>query len=246
VIEWRDEGIVLSVRAHGENDAIASLMTFEHGRHLGLVRGGTGRRQSPLLQSGNRLECVWKARLADHLGAYTVEPLRLYMATMLDDAVRLAAVGSACALMETSLAERDPHPDLYAALVTLMGRLSSEPAWPEDYVRFELLLLAELGFALDLSACAVTGVTEGLRYVSPRTGRAVSEEGAGAYVSRLLPLPAFLMGQEGVDEEQVMAGLRLAGHFIRRHILEPADRAMPPARERLLSLLQPKTETPAR
>ncbi|MDX6748220.1 DNA repair protein RecO [Geminicoccaceae bacterium 1502E] len=241
-MEWRDEGIVLAARRHGERDAVASLLTFEHGRHAGLVRGGAGRRLWPLLQPGNRLECAWRARLSEHLGGFTVEPVRLHVAGFLEDPLRLAAVASACALLEAVLPERDPHPPLYAALLTLLGRMGEADDWPADYVRFELLLLVELGYALDLTSCAVTGSSEGLAFVSPRSGRAVSSGAAEPWVSRLLPLPPFLIEAVDADDAQIVDGLRLAGHFLRRHILEPADRPMPVARDRLSSLLQERSQ----
>lgn len=250
-MEWRDEGVVLAARKHGERDAVLSLLTFRHGRHAGLVKGGAGKRAAPLVQPGNRLECVWRARIPEHLGLYTLEPVRLYVATMLDDPARLAAVASAAALVDAALPERDPHPDLFAALVTLLGRIAgADPrappeAWAADYVRFELMLLAELGYGLDLDACAVTGVTEGLAYVSPRTGRAVSPEGAGIYRERLLPLPPFLRGEGAADAQQVADGLRLAGHFLRRHIFEATDRPVPVARDRLVDLLRRRVDPPS-
>jgi DNA repair protein RecO (recombination protein O) len=244
MIEWQDDGVVLASRPHGERDAIVSILTFEHGRHLGLVRGGAGRRQSPLLQPGNRLQCVWKARLADHLGHFVVEPVRLYAAVLLEDPRRLAAVASATALLEACLAEREPHPRLCAGLVALLGRLSVAPDWPEDYVRFELLLAADLGFALDLGTCAVTGTTEDLAFVSPRTGRAVSRAAAGPYESRLLPLPPFLLGQGAADDAQMRDGLGLPAHFLRRHTLGPADRPLPLARERFRTFFENADEKP--
>ena len=242
-MDWQDEGIVLAARRHGERDAVLSLFTYGHGRHLGLVRGGAGRRARPLLQRGNRLSCRWRARLAEHLGHYTVEPLRLFAATVMDDPLLLAALDSACGLLDAGLGERDPHPALYAPLLALFERMAARAEdWPQSYVRFELLLLAELGFGLDLERCAVTGRREDLAYVSPRTGRAVSREAAGAWAPRLLPLPAFLLGEGRASEEEIAQGLRLAGHFIRRHILAPADRPLPAARERFADLWQQRTE----
>jgi DNA repair protein RecO (recombination protein O) len=244
-MEWQDEGIVLAARRHGERDAILSLLTFGHGRHAGLVHGGAGRRAAPLLQPGNRLECVWRARLAEHLGSWRLEPLRLFAGEFLADPLRLAALGSACALVEATLGERDPHPRLYAALLTLLERMQADLGWAADYVRFELVLLAELGFALDLTACAVAGGSEDLVFVSPRTGRAVSRAGAGGYAEKLLSLPAFLAGGPAEpDLAAIEAGLRLTGHFLRRQIFDPADRPLPAPRDRLLDLLRshdPKT-----
>ncbi len=242
-MDWQDEGIVLSARRHGERDALLSLFTYEHGRHLGLVRGGAGRRARPLLQRGNRLSCRWRARLSEHLGSYTIEPLRLFAATVLDDALLLASLDSACGLLDVGLGERDPHPALYAPLLTLFEKLAARAEdWPQSYVRFELLLLAELGFGLDLERCAVTGGREDLAYVSPRTGRAVSRAAAGEWAPRLLPLPAFLLGGEKASEGEIAQGLRLAGHFIRRHILAPTERPLPAARERFADLWQQRME----
>lgn len=238
-MDWQDEGIVLSVRSHGEHDAIVSLFTFEHGRHAGLVKGGAGRRLRPLLQPGNRLSCTWRARLAEHLGRFSVEPLRLFAATVLDDPAALAALGALCGLLEAGTGERDPHPSLYAAAIALLERLARrDPSWPADYVQFELLLLAEAGFGLDLSRCALTGVADDLAFVSPRSGRAVSRQAGAAWASKLLPLPAFLTGRGPADPAQIVQGLKLAGWFLYRHILAPADRIMPAARERLVELLR--------
>lgn len=241
-MEWQDEGLVLSARAHGESDAILSALTFEHGRHLGLVKGGVGRRARPLLQPGNRLQLVWKARLTEHLGGYTLEPMQLFGGRLLDDPLRLAALASAAGLLDEALAEREAHPRLYAGLLKLLEAMLDDPRWLEIYVRFELLLLQDLGFALDLGSCAVTGGTENLAYVSPRTGRAVSVAGAGELAPRLLPLPAFLRADVPAMFSDILAGLRLAGHFLGRQALAPADRPLPGARERLTSLVRERQQ----
>lgn len=233
---WADEGIVLAVRRHGEADAVLHALTFEHGRHAGLVKGGYGRMTRPLLQPGNVLELEWHARLAEHLGSFRAEPKRLLAGGLLDDPLRLAALASACALLDAALPERDPHPQLYAALLTWLDRLATRPDWAADYIRLELLVLGDLGFALDLSACAVSGATDGLAFVSPRTGRAVSAAAAEPFRDRLLPLPGFLVGDES-DARQIPQGLKLAGHFLSRHIFAPTDRPLPAARERLVALL---------
>lgn len=239
-MEWHDEAVVLSVRPHAENDAILSALTLQHGRHAGLVHGGSGRRTRPLLQPGNRLEVTWRARLAEHLGHYRLEPMQLLGARLVDDPLRLLGLASACALLDESLAEREPHPRLYAGLLRLLEAMVQNENWPTTYVRFELLLLGDLGFGLDLSACARTGATEDLAYVSPRSGRAVSRGAAGEYAARLLPLPGFLLGGEAAGEDDVAAGLRLAGHFLRKHVFGPADRPLPLPRERLAAGLAPQ------
>jgi DNA repair protein RecO (recombination protein O) len=232
---WQDEGVVLAVRRHGESSAVVTLMTRAHGRHAGLVRGGDGKRGRSLYQPGNRLEVAWRARLPDQLGQLSAEPLALLAARLLHDPERLAGLGAACALLDAGLPERDPHPNLYDALNDFLEVLLKDEQWPERYVRFELELLAELGFGLDLSICAVTGGTDDLTFVSPASGRAVSRQGAGTYAPRLLPLPGFLIGRGPADDAALLEGLRLTGAFLRRHLFDATDRAVPPARERLLS-----------
>lgn len=241
---WQDEGVVLARRRHGESSAVVSLFTRAHGRHAGLVRGGAGRRARALYQAGNALGVTWRARLPDQLGSFSCELQRPVAARLLDHPDRLAALGAACALLEASLPERDPHPSLYINFIGLTDVLLEDESWPERYVRFELDLLAELGFGLDLKACAVTGRTEDLVYVSPRSGRAVSRQGAGVYADRLLPLPGFLLGAAPADPAQIQAGLRLTGAFLRRHLFDASERAMPSARERLLRQLARRVGDP--
>jgi DNA repair protein RecO (recombination protein O) len=242
---WEDEGVVLALRRHGESAAVVSLLTAAHGRHAGLVRGGAGRRARPVYQIGNRLRVTWRARLPEQLGSFTGELQEAIAAALLDRPDRLAALGAACALLEATLPERDPHPLLYNELNELIHVLQKHDDWPERYVRFELALLAELGFGLDLTACAVTGERADLAYVSPRSGRAVGRAAAGAYAPRLLPLPRFLLGQGAADPAQIEAGLRLTGSFLQRHLLDPVERPMPGARERLLRQLAGPAVPPA-
>lgn len=232
---WQDEGVVLSARRHGESAAVVTLMTREHGRHAGLVRGGGGKRARSLYQPGNRLQITWRARLVDQLGQLSAEPLALLAARLLHDPDRLAGLGAACALLDAGLPERDPHPSLYGALNGFLEVLVKDERWLERYVRFELDLLAELGFGLDLSTCAVTGDADDLVFVSPTSGRAVSRRGAGTYAPRLLPLPGFLIGRGPADDAAILEGLRLTGAFLRRHLFDATERAVPAARERLLS-----------
>ena len=231
-MEWRDEGAVLTVRRHGESAAIVEVFTARHGRHAGLVRGGGARRMAPVLQPGAQVDLVWRARLDAHIGAFTVEPLRS-RAGVMGDRAALAALNAICALLSHALPEREPHPALYPATMALLDRLAGE-GWELDYLRWEVLLLEELGFGLDLSACAVTGATEDLGYVSPRTGRAVSRAGAGDWAERLLPLPACLRGG-AVDAGGLAEGLRLTGHFLSRELT--ATRPLPDARARLVAVL---------
>ncbi len=177
-MEWSDTAIVLSARPHGESAAIVNLLTREHGRHAGLIRGGAGRRTRGVLQPGNEVAATWRARLSEHLGTLVCELERARAAALMDDAPRLAGLRSACAIAEAGLPERDPHREVFDSTVDLLDAMANTPGWRLDYVRWELRLLADLGFGLDLSACAATGVTDDLTYVSPRTGRAVSNEAA--------------------------------------------------------------------
>ncbi|CAA7618057.1 DNA repair protein RecO [Magnetospirillum sp. UT-4] len=236
-MEWADEGIVLAVRRHGENGAVASLLTRAHGRHPGLVHGGSGKANRGVLQPGNHVKAWWRGRLAEQLGSYRVEMAQAHAAGILDHAGRLAAVASACALCEAVLPEREPHPAAFAALVALLEAMKSE-AWPSVYVHWELALLRDLGYGLDLTACAATGATIDLGYVSPKTGRAVSRAAAEPYRDRLLPLPAFLVeGGEGSGGD-ILDGLALTGYFLDRHVLAPHRVAMPAARSRLIDRLR--------
>jgi DNA repair protein RecO (recombination protein O) len=236
-MEWNDEGIVLSVRRHGETSAVADLLTREHGRHGGLVKGGAGKAARGALQPGNRLLVTWKARLEEHLGNVTWELVAAHGAAWLDDRRRLAGLAAACAMAEATLPEREPHSAAFNGLVALLGGLADED-WPCLYVHWELGLLAELGFGLDLSRCAATGANDGLAYVSPRSGRAVSLSAGEPYRGKLLPLPAFLLEGRAGTAEEVLAGLCLTGHFLERHVLGPHGKALPAARSRLVERLQ--------
>lgn len=234
MIEWSDQGVVLEVRPHGETSALVVLLTELHGRHAGIVRGGTGRRLRGLLQPGNQVAAVWQARLSEHLGTLKVEALHLRAAALLDDPDRLAALVAATSVTELAVPEREPHPALYQALLALLDALLAEPLWAAVYVRYELGLLAELGYALDLSTCVATGTTEDLVFVSPRSGRSVCAEAGAPYRDKLLACPPFLTGQVGeeVTWTEIDDGLRLTGLFLERQVLLPLGRRMPAARTR--------------
>jgi DNA repair protein RecO (recombination protein O) len=240
-MQWSDEAIVLSVRAHGETAAVLEVLTRAHGRHLGLVHGGRSRRARPVLQPGNHVDVTWKARLADQLGQMTVEPRRAFAALALDDAASLAALSSMTAQLRL-LAERDPHASLFEATLFVLGYLDEPDIWPALVVRWEMVLLAELGFGLDLTQCAATGSNDALIYVSPRTGRAVSASAGEPYRDKLLALPAFLLGRRSdgmaVPSGDIRDGFMLTGHFLRTHVLAPRGLTEPAARHRLLDLLE--------
>jgi DNA repair protein RecO (recombination protein O) len=253
-MDWTDQGLVLSARPHGEVAAIAMLLTREHGRHAGLVPGGRTARGRGDLEPGTLVAAHWRGRLAEHLGTWRLEAQRAYAAGRLDDPLRLGALSSALALTESTLAEREPHPRVFDGLVALLEVLDTT-AWAEAYVGWEIGLLGELGFGLDLTRCAVTGddggrtsdrhpadshpadrhpadrLNDRLAWVSPRTGRAVSLSAGEPYRDRLLALPGFLLGQGAGGVEEVRQGLALTGHFLERQAL---GAALPPARQRFV------------
>lgn len=236
-MEWRDEGALLSVRPHGESAAIIEVFTAQHGRHAGVVRGGAGRRLAPVLQPGSQVQVTWRARLDDHLGIFTVEPVKS-RAEVMENRLPLAGLNAICAMLRLSLAERDPHPVLWQASMGLLDALMTDADWPLRYVRWELHLLEEIGFGLDLTTCAVTGARDDLAYVSPRSGRAVSRDAAGEWANRLLPLPAFLLGQGPASATERAQALALTGHFLTRHLGAGLPSGLlPEARTRLIDLL---------
>jgi DNA repair protein RecO (recombination protein O) len=243
-MEWRDEGIVLSVRPHGEVNAVIELLTRAHGRHLGLVRGGRSRRMRPVLQAGNTIAAVWRARLEDHLGVYQVEPLELKAGLVMADPFKLAGLLTITTLAGL-LPEREPHPRLHEATELFITALDEDDVWPALLVRWELGLLDELGFGLDLSRCAATGTTEDLAYVSPRSGRAVGRTAGAPYRDKLFHLPPFLLGsQAAATQAEIAEGLRMTGHFLARHIFEPRGLDAPEHRARIAARLAPAPPSP--
>ncbi|MEM9043924.1 MAG: DNA repair protein RecO [Pseudomonadota bacterium] len=237
MISWRDEGVLLSLRKHGESAAIIDVFTAEHGRHGGLVRGGASSKMAPILQPGAQLSVEWQARLADHLGTFKVEPVRSRTGLMLDRQ-RLAAFNSIAALILAFLPEREADSALYELTIGLVDALADEAEdWVETYVVWELGLLSTLGFRLDLSRCADSGSTEELIYVSPKSGRAVCRNSGSGWEDRLLPLPGFLKGLP-VTPGDVANGLRLTGYFLENWALPPTSlKQLPDARTRAVQLL---------
>jgi len=245
-MEWQAPAVVLDIRPHGETGVVVTLLTEEHGRHAGFARGGASRTQAALWQPGNLVEAKWVARLADQLGAVSGEMVHAAAALAMDDPLALATLRAATGVAEGALPEREAHPRLFHGLVAVIARLAGGPeaALPE-LVRWEAELLADLGYGLDLARCAVTGGSEDLRYVSPRSGRAVSEGAAGAWRDRLLPLPAFLLGQGPSGPADWLAGLRLTGHFLARDVFGTQHRPLPAAREMLVDRLAVLVAPPA-
>ncbi len=236
-MDWTDQGIVLSARRHGESSVVLSLLTQAHGRHAGLVRGGQSRKRRGVLETGNLVSAAWRARLEEHLGTFTIELETGHAARLLDRADRLAALTALCATLDTSLADREPHPETFTASLRLIEALDGE-AWSDLYVAWELQLLGTLGFGLDLSSCAATGVTDELVYVSPRSAQAVSRDAGAPYRDKLLVLPPFMIGQGDAGPRDILDGLTLTGYFLHRHVYQPRQIQPPHARERLVELLR--------
>jgi len=236
-MDWSDDAIVLSARPHGETNAILEVLTRNHGRHLGLVRGGASRRSRPSLLPGNALHVSWRARLNEHLGNFTVELMKARAGDMLESRDALAGLNAFCAVVSAAMPEREVHREVFEAGNILLDAMQEDgfAHWGALYVRFEAGLLEALGFALDLLRCASTGTADNLAYVSPRTGRAVSRKAGDPYKDRLFTLPSFLLATQNTapDNAEIAAGLRLTGHFLLERLLHPHGREMPRARLQL-------------
>jgi DNA repair protein RecO (recombination protein O) len=245
IVEWTDIGIVLGARRHGEADAVVELMTRAHGRHLGLVRGGAGSRLKPVLQPGNRVSATWRARLDEHLGYYLVEGIDLRAAAFMSVAHALYGLNHLAALCRL-LPERDPHAPVFDLLDGTIARLGEPASAAALVARFELQLLAELGFGLDLEACAVTGGTADLVYVSPKSGRAVSRSAGAPWHDRLLALPAFLSedAPSKPSAEALDAGFALTGFFLARYVFEPRSEPLPQARQYFINAVTRAVDHP--
>lgn len=236
-MEWHDEGVIIGVKLFGETSVIAEVMTRQHGRHMGIVRSGRSKSMRSLTQAGNQVNCHWRARLEDHLGQFALEATHVHAAHIMQSAVALHVLNQTCCLVRL-LAERDPHPEIYDSLCVILAHIDEPTIAPVLLVRLELALLAELGFGLDLSACAVTGQSEDLVYVSPKSGRAVSRAAGQPWHDKLLPLPAF-MAEAGdqISTDDIAAAFALTGFFLERDVFTPRGLPVPDARRALLAHL---------
>ncbi|SDP55994.1 DNA replication and repair protein RecO [Phyllobacterium sp. YR620] len=237
-MEWHDEGIILGTRRHGETSAILELMTCDHGRHLGLVRGGRSRRMQPMLQAGNRVDVIWRARMDEHLGMMQVEPVAFAAARLIEQPVALYGLQLAAAHLRL-LPERDPHQNLFEILNVIVEHCDNSLIAGELLLRFELTMLEELGFGLDLKSCAATGGHENLAYVSPKSGRAVSRDAGAPWAEKLLEMPPFMSSPtvRAASLSEVISAFRLTGYFFNRHIWEPRAQRSPEARDGFLAAL---------
>jgi DNA repair protein RecO (recombination protein O) len=237
-VEWQDDAFVLSARAHGETGAIVELLTEQRGRFAAHVAGAASRKMKPFLLPGARVLAAYRARTSENLGSAQIEPVGEGPSALFDDPLALAGLSAAAAVAQGALPEREPHPGAFAAFEALVAAFALDEIWPAVFVRFEAGLLDELGFGLDLSRCAATGVLDDLIYVSPKSGRAVSREAGLPYHDRLLTLPPFLLSsQGGLADGDVGSGFALTGHFLEQFVFAPLNRPLPPARVWLIEKL---------
>jgi DNA repair protein RecO (recombination protein O) len=237
-MQWTDDAILLSVKKYGENKAVARVFAKRHGVFAGIVRGATSKSTRGIIQPGNAVSVTWQARLAEQMGTFKIEPLKPFAAHAMQDKLKLAALTSACALMETSLPERHPYPKLYAAFYDFLEHMAAADHWQEAYVKLELEILAESGFGLDLTQCAANGSNDNLIYVSPKSGRAVSASAGEPYKEKLLKLPEFLLSNN--EGGNISDGLALTGYFLETWLAAPHGKKLPAARKRLFDLLREK------
>ena len=241
-MDWESEGYIVSVRKHGESSAIIDVLTPDQGRHAGLVRGGNSRRQRPVIEIGNKVQVQWRARLSEHLGNFTIEPLQLNAATLMHERTSLVGLNAVCAMARTVLPERQAFPQVYAAFDVLIENMGDADIWPALYVRWEMGVLAALGYGLDLSACASTGANDNLTHVSPRSGRAVSASAAEPYLDKLLPLPPFMRGERGLSPQDIHDGLNLTGFFLETRVQWGINQTLPEARAAMVERLLKERE----
>lgn len=232
MVEWNDSGIILSVRPHGETGGVVSILTQNHGRATGYVYGAVSTKTRGVLEIGNIVNVDWKAKAPGQLGTFSLELEKSYAADVMDDPVKLTALQSACAIADKTLPENEKHSGIFDGTRALLASFAGE-LWGASYIFWEIAILRELGFGLDLSKCVSTGVTEDLIYVSPRSGSAVSAAAGAIYKERMLKLPPFLRGEARFDPEDILDGLKLTGHFLLHRVFALSNTNLPEARLRL-------------
>ncbi len=234
-MRWESEGIVLGFNLHNEKSYILEVLTKEYGRHKGLIRGIHSKNLRSIIEPGNEVKALWSGRLETHLGNFTIEPIKSWSSLILSKKDKLTALSSLCSLISLTMAEKQPNELIYYNSKEMIKKISSdEDNWIREYINWELGLLSEIGYGIDLSKCAVTSKKDELVYVSPSSGRAVTLEGAGSYKDRLLKLPNFIVSHEyEYDNNDIMNGLELTEYFLRKRFFEPNNLNFPQSRNRL-------------
>lgn len=245
-MEWTDRAIVISSSKHGEGSLIVRLLTENHGLHAGLVRGV--KKSSAICQPGNFINVTWKARLEEHLGNFSVELHRPVFAEVFDEPLKLSAVNSSCSLVKATLPEREPNEKIFDIVSEFLAGIGNNQSWIQDYIHLELELLGKLGYGLDLSECAATGEKNFLFYVSPKSGRAVSQAGGLPYKEKLLKLPSFLRpvsdtsyAKLAKDIMEIVDGMKLTRYFLEKYVFNSHNNKLPVARERFVQRLRENT-----
>ena len=233
-MRWESEGIVLGFSLHNEKSYILEVLTKEHGRHKGLIRGIHSKNLRSIIEPGNEVKVLWSGRLETHLGNFTIEPIKAWSSLMLSQKYKLTALSSLCSLVSLTMAEKQPNDLIYYNSKEMIKKISSDDDWIKDYINWELELLSEIGYGIDLSKCAVTSKRDELVYVSPTSGRAVTLEGAGSYKDRLIKLPKFIVSKDAeCDSNDIVDGLELTEYFFRKRFFEPNNLNFPQSRNRL-------------
>ena len=237
-MNWREEGILIGIRRYGESSVIVEIFFENRGRHLGVIRGGISNKLNPILQLGNQLDAHWKARLEEHLGSFSVELVKSRASLIMMDRVALSGLSSICGLLNFCLPEREGHSLLYKKTFGLLDLVACNEKWLKDYLSWEITLLEELGFGLDLSSCVVTGSLDNLNFISPKSGRAVSSEAAGEWEKRLLPLPNCLLGLDD-SIENLIQGFSVTGYFLENKVASSlGQKVITGSRNRFIELLK--------
>jgi DNA repair protein RecO (recombination protein O) len=239
-MEWRDKGILLATKPFGETSLIIDVFTPDHGKSSGVVRGGQSKKLKPTLQIGAQLDLTWKARLEEHLGSFQVELIRSRTANVMNDRLLLAGMLSSATLINRFFPTGQVYKQFYESSENLFDLLQFPDIWTLGYLKWELEFLETLGFGLDLEKCAVTGSTEDLKFISPKSGRAVSQSAAGEWSSKLLPFPVAASGQAN-SLEDILAGLKVSQFFLEKKVLIAFGmEQLPTVRSRFISLIEKK------
>ncbi|MCI5049976.1 MAG: DNA repair protein RecO [Rickettsiales bacterium] len=236
-MQWNDTALILSISKFSEHDAVVRVLSREHGLYSGIAKRGLGKSKRGIYQPGNLVHAEWKARLEQHMGSFDCELAKPFAALLMKHPHKLAGLNAACSMIPLAMEERDPHAQLYDAFMHVISQMIGGDEWISDYIRFEMTLLREAGYGLDLSRCVATGAQEDLVYVSPKSGCAVSEAAGRPYHERMLKLPRFLREEVKPVEDEIHEAFRLTSHFLSSWLLEPLGKRMPQARERLLQVV---------